>query len=83
MREPAVKSGRIEHVITPASEERDAVRPGTRTQGYATHTGEARSTEDVTVRNGTAPILERGEGDDTEIEDAMADAIPASGNAPA
>jgi hypothetical protein len=70
-------------VITPADGRQGDRATGTRTQGYATHTGEARSTEDVTVRNGTAPILERGEGGDTEIEDALADAIPASGNAPA
>ncbi len=83
MREPAAKSGRSGQVITPAADRREDAMSGTRTQGYATHTGEARSTEDVTVRNGTAPILERGEGDDTDIEDALADALPASGNAPA
>jgi hypothetical protein len=82
MAERAAISGRTDQMITPAEGRQGQTTPGTRTQGYATHTGEARSTEDVTIRNGTAPILERGEGDDTEIEDALADAIPASGNAP-
>jgi hypothetical protein len=36
----------------------------------------------VTIRNGTAPILERGQGDDDEIEDVFAEALPSSGNAP-
>lgn len=69
-------------VIAPTSATQAEAWPRTGPEGYATHTGKARSMEDVTVRGGTAPILERGEGDDTEIEDALADAIPASGNAP-
>jgi hypothetical protein len=35
--------------------------------------------EDVTVRQGTAPIFERGEADDDEIEDVLPDALPVSG----
>jgi hypothetical protein len=69
-------------VILPASHRE--VEPGRgELQGYATHTGEARSTADVAIRGGTAPLLEREEDDeDEESEAALADAIPASGNAP-
>jgi hypothetical protein len=67
-------------IITPA---RDLEREEPDSpQGYALHTGQARSMADVTVIDGSAPILERGEADDDEIEDALADALPASGNAP-
>jgi hypothetical protein len=69
------------HVITPA---RRADKAGAaRVEGYATHTGNARSTQDVTVRDGIAPIMERGEAEDDEIMDAQAESIPSSGNAPA
>jgi hypothetical protein len=70
------------HIITPASARSADGRIDPAVIGYATHTGAARSMEDVTVRRGTAPIIERGEADDDEIEDALADSIPASGNAP-
>ena len=36
----------------------------------------------LTIRNGTAPILERGQGDDDEIEELLDEALPSSGNAP-
>jgi hypothetical protein len=51
-------------------------------EGYAVHTGEARSTEDVTVRRGTAPIIERGEADDDEIEARLTEIETDSGGAP-
>jgi hypothetical protein len=50
--------------------------------GYAVHTGEARSTEDVTVRGGTASIIERGEADDEEIEESLAESTASSQGAP-
>jgi hypothetical protein len=51
--------------------------------GYAIHTGEARSTEDVTVRHGTAPILERGEADDEEdAVEWLSETTASSGGAP-
>jgi hypothetical protein len=67
-------------IITPAREVGRDENAGP--QGYALHTGQARSMADVTVIDGSAPILERGAADDDEIEDALADAIPASGHAP-
>jgi hypothetical protein len=69
-------------MITPAPAQKAVEEGKARPRGYALHTGQARSMADVTVIDGTAPILERGEADDNEIEDALADAIPASGNAP-
>jgi hypothetical protein len=69
-------------VITPASVREASGESEGALKGYAIHTGEARSMADVTVRDGTAPILERGEGDDDEIEEVLADALPSSGNAP-
>jgi hypothetical protein len=51
-------------------------------EGYAVHTGEARSTEDVTVRRGTAPIIERGEADGQEIEEGLTEIETDSGGAP-
>jgi hypothetical protein len=38
-------------------------------EGYALHTGAARSTEDVTIRGGQAPILARGEGAGEGLQD--------------
>jgi hypothetical protein len=46
--------------------------------GYAVHTGEARSTEGVTVRDGTAPIIERGE----EVEEQPEERAASSQGAP-
>ena len=51
-------------------------------EGYVPHTGEGRSPEDVTLRDGTAPILERGEGSDDTIADAPSHSIPTTSNAP-
>jgi hypothetical protein len=82
MTEPGAKVDRKGQMITPATARPGQPASGTETQGYALHTGEARSTEDVTIRNGTAPILERGQGDDNEIEEVLADSIPAANNAP-
>ena len=82
MTEPGAKSERKGQMITPATARPGQTASGTGTQGYAIHTGEARSTEDVTVRNGTAPILERGQGDDDELEELSADELLSSGSAP-
>jgi hypothetical protein len=57
--------------------------PAADLEGYAVHTGKARSTEDVTVRRGTAPILVRGDGgDDEDAADPLDDVNLASGGAP-
>ena len=69
-------------IITPASA-RSGAEPGDRERsGYAIHTGAARSMEDVTVRHGTAPIIERGEADDDEFEERLAEIETDSGGAP-
>jgi hypothetical protein len=67
------------HVIQPASARQTEGKSDAQIMGYAPHTGNARSMEDVTVRQGTAPIIDRGEADDDEIEDVLPDALPASG----
>jgi hypothetical protein len=38
--------------------------------------------EDVTVRHGTAPIIERGEADDDDIQAGLAEIETDSGGAP-
>ena len=75
--------GRQKRMIVPASAQRPDGADGMELTGYALHTGQARSTEDVTVRNGTAPIHARGEGveDDDEAE-PLDDVLLASGGAP-
>ena len=50
--------------------------------GYALHNGAARSTEDVTVRDGTAPILERGDANDEESEETLDEIVTGSSGAP-
>ena len=82
MTEPKAAPRSRKQMITHATARRAAGQEAASPEGYALHTGEARSMADVTVCDGTAPILERGEGDDDEIEEALADALPASGNAP-
>ncbi len=70
-------------VITPASARQVDGMAAADLEGYAVHTGEARSTEDVTVRRGTAPILARGEGgEDEDAEEPLDDVNFASGGAP-
>jgi hypothetical protein len=69
-------------IITPIN-----VRPSDRPfdherSGYAIHNGSARSMEDVTVRHGTAPIIERGQADDDELEETLAAIELDSGGAP-
>jgi hypothetical protein len=69
-------------VIKPASIN-GAGRTTAGLEGYAVHTGKARSTEDVTVRRGTAPILARGDGgEDEDAADPLDDVNLASGGAP-
>ena len=82
MTEPGAKADRKGQMIMPATARPGQTASETETQGYAIHTGEARSTEDVTIRNGTAPILERGQGDDDELEELTDDALRSSGSAP-
>jgi hypothetical protein len=78
-REPSRAPGAM---ITPASA-RGIERAGSReVAGYAVHTGEARSTEDVTVRGGTAPIIERGEADDGEEDEGLTERTASSEGAP-
>jgi hypothetical protein len=50
--------------------------------GYAVRTGCARSTEDVTIRDGTAPIIERGEAEDEETEESLVESTALSQGAP-
>ena len=69
-------------VIAPASARGMDGAGSTEVAGYAIHTGEARSTEDVTVRHGTAPIIERGEADNDEIEEALSESTASSHGAP-
>ena len=69
-------------VITPASTRCAEGAGGAEVVGYAIHTGEARSTEDVTVRDGTAPIIERGEADEEEMEENLAESTASSQGAP-
>jgi hypothetical protein len=70
-------------VITPASAQRtDGIDPAD-LEGYALHAGKARSTEDVTVRGGRAPLLARGEGaEEVEVEEELRDPTLASEVAP-
>ena len=69
-------------VIMPASARGTEGAGSKEVAGYAIHTGEARSTEDVTVRGGTAPIIERGEADDDELEESLAESTASSQGAP-
>ncbi len=75
-------------VITPATAQRANGWSAADPEGYAVHTGKARSTEDVSVRRGTAPILARGEGapapaeGEDEVEEALQDPTLASEGAP-
>ena len=62
--------------------DRDAASPPATPAGYACHTGEARSTEDVTVRDGNTPLWDRGAGSEPDTGQPPDDAIPSSGNAP-
>jgi hypothetical protein len=80
-RQEHAQSGQ-KQVIVPASAQRVDGAGGTKLSGYAIHTGEARSTEDVTVRGGKAPIIERGEADDDEIEETLSEIDASSGGAP-
>jgi len=69
-------------VITPASARCMEGVGSAEVVGYAVHTGEARSTEDVTVRDGTAPIIERGEAAEEEMEEDLAESTASSQGAP-
>ena len=69
-------------VIIPASAQRADGLGSRDLSGYAIHTGKARSIEDVTVRDGTAPIIERGEADDDEIDETLSEIDASSGGAP-
>jgi hypothetical protein len=69
-------------LIMPASARGTGGAGSSEVAGYAIHTGAARSTEDVTIRDGTAPILERGEADDDEVEESLAESTASSHGAP-
>jgi hypothetical protein len=69
-------------VITPASGRGMEGVGSKEVAGYAIHTGEARSTEDVTIRDGTAPIIERGEAAEEEVEENLAESTASSQGAP-
>jgi hypothetical protein len=69
-------------VIMPASARGMEGAANREVAGYAIHTGEARSTEDVTVRAGTAPIIERGEAELDELEEGLAESTASSQGAP-
>lgn len=68
-------------VIVPAYTERMDGKAPDRFGGYVVHTGEARSMEDVTIRDGHAPLLARGVGAE-EVEEDWQDAVLDSGGAP-
>ena len=74
---------RQKRMIVPAGAQRPDGAGSLELSGYALHTGQARSTEDVTVRNGTAPIHARGEGVEDEDEaEPLDEILLASGGAP-
>jgi hypothetical protein len=78
-REPSRAPGAV---IMPASARCVDGVGSTQVAGYAIHTGAARSTEDVSVRDGTAPIIERGQADDDEVEEGLAESTASSLGAP-
>ena len=70
-------------VITPASAQRADSKDPARLDGYALHEGLGRSTEDVTVRDGRAPLLARGEGaEEVQVDEELHDPMLASEVAP-
>ena len=70
-------------VIRPASAQRAGGKEPISFDGYALHDGIGRSMEDVTVRNGRAPLLARGEGAEAvEVEEELRDPMLASESAP-
>jgi hypothetical protein len=74
---------KLPQVIVPASALRADGISSVDLEGYALHAGKARSTEDVTVRDGRAPLLARGEGaEEVEVEEELRDPTLASEGAP-